>query len=203
MNVWVPGFDFCERVLRPALPAQALAGLVPRVRARYTALNAARAPQANRVAALHLERQLLPLLALYQVLGETLADRGAALAAVERVCVAAFPRPGDWRIALLQRVPLPFALFKFALRQEFAGYPRPAWEWESVADSADCLAVHMRRCFYYDTLRDYGAPELAACYCATDDRGMALLPPGIRWERTTTLARGGAVCDYCWRRVRP
>ena len=46
-----------------------------------------------------------------------------------------------------------------------------------------------------------GAPELTPICCQVDDWMMENLPPSIRWERTQTLGRGGAVCDFRWRRV--
>jgi hypothetical protein len=71
---------------------------------------------------------------------------------------------------------------------------------EVVEDSALCFAANTYRCFILDTLTEYGAPELTTLYCKTDD-WLAEALPGVRWQRTTTLAAGGECCDFRWYRA--
>ena len=54
------------------------------------------------------------------------------------------------------------------------------------------------RCFY--VLSSYGAEELTALYCQTDDLPYEALPPTITWQRTGPLGRGDECCAFRWTR---
>ena len=54
----------------------------------------------------------------------------------------------------------------------------------------------MTRCFYLNTLTAYGAPELTASFCKSDEVMAELFPPSIRFVRPHTLGRGDALCDF-------
>jgi hypothetical protein len=56
------------------------------------------------------------------------------------------------------------------------------------------------RCFCLSVLSSYGAEELTALYCQTDDPLYEVLPPAITWQRTRTLGRGDECCDFRWQR---
>ena len=78
-------------------------------------------------------------------------------------------------------------------------FPAQGWDIQMMEDSHQRFAFTISRCFYLDVLKAYGAPELTAHFCQLDDIAYAALPPQVRWERTTTLGRGGPNCDFCWR----
>ncbi len=156
---------------------------------------------ARRALRIHLQRVMLPGLALYQAVLDAGDDREAALAEMEHV-MAETVTGLRGLMALLRRLPRPFAIFRrvepWVVR---LGFPEEGWEMERVESSEDCVAFNVNRCFYLDTLTSYGAPELTRVFCDGDDVYFPALAPAITWERTTTLGRGGDRCDFRWRRA--
>jgi hypothetical protein len=150
----------------------------------------------------HLKENILPGLALYQVLlQEHAGDQQAALAEVDEAFRAeALPK---YRFLLmpLKVLPAPFRFFKLILPQVMKQYPAEGWDIAFVENSDDKVAFNITRCFYLNTLTAYGAPELTAVFCKGDDMMAECFPPGIRFVRPHTLGRGDQVCDFQYCRV--
>jgi L-2-amino-thiazoline-4-carboxylic acid hydrolase len=175
--------------------------LAARAQARYEELYDGRPRPAARVLRLHVERGILPALAFYRTLLEDGAGQDEALAEMEELLRSIFAGLRS-AMSLFGWFPDPFGAF-----QRFVPWlvrlvsPSGPWDMEPVENSGECVGFDMHRCFYLDTLTEYGAPELAAVVCAVDDIAFAGLPPSITWERTGTLARGQERCDFRWRRA--
>jgi hypothetical protein len=177
--------------------------LIARAQARYDTLCAGRPRPANRALRFHVERSILPGLALYQTLLEEGDDRQAALAEMESLLTPSLAGL-RWLMPLLGGLPDPFAVFRRIVPPVVRlGFPPEGWEIEPVEDSGDCIAFDIRRCIYLDTLASYGAPELTAVYCAGDDNVFEMLPSSITWERTMTMGRGHDHCNFRWCRSAP
>ena len=175
--------------------------LAARVQARYNELYAGRPRFAHHALRDHLEKNILPGLALYQILRAESDDQEAMLTQVETL-FKTFVVPTRNLILLLARLPNPFAVFRVAARQTLRkSYPPQGWEMQMVEDSDQCVAFDVFRCFYLDVLTAYGAPELTPLYCKLDDLIYESLPPTIGWERTKTLGRGDDRCDFCWQLI--
>ncbi len=172
--------------------------LLDRAQTRYDKLYAERPRPASRALRFHIERSILPGLALYQTLLEKGDDRDAALSEMESLLAPSLAGL-RWLLPLLGRLPDPFAAFRRIVPQVMRfGFPPEGWGIEPVEDSEDCYAYNIRRCIYLDTLTSYGAPELTPLYCAGDDTLFEALPPSITWGRTMTLGRGDERCDFRW-----
>jgi hypothetical protein len=158
---------------------------------------------ANRALRHHLERHILPGLALYRAMVEVCKDREAALTewdALERDSALGRRR----QMALLRFVPMSFGLLRLLARLSMRfSYPASGWETVWVADTPERLAFDIRRCFYLETLTFYGAPELTRHFCALDDWLFEALPTSISWARTKTLGRDDDRCDFCWQLRQP
>ena len=199
----MPHLDAWQRALAEERGEVAAAMLAARVQARYDELYANRPRFDQRALRVHLEHNILPGLALYQVLREENNDREAALAETERLFEAAFGRLGGL-MSLIGHLPQPFAAFRRGAHLIIRlGFPPQGWETEIVEDSDRCFAYNVYRCFYLDVLTAYGAPELTALYCKMDDLVYESLPSSITWERAKTLGRGDDYCDFRWCRVTP
>jgi hypothetical protein len=176
--------------------------LAARVQARFEVLYSQRPRFAQRALRLNLEHNLLPGLALYQVLREEHREPQAALAEWDEVVGAPESSPSQRGLKLLGRLPESFELFRAAGRAMLVyGFPSEGWDYAWVEDSDRRLAFTITRCVYLRVLAAYGAPELTEHFCRLDDLMAEALPPWIEWSRTMTLGRGGAACDFCWTHV--
>jgi hypothetical protein len=145
----------------------------------------------------HLKENILPGLALYQVvLKEQDGDQSAALAEVDEAFRAETMPKYRLLLAPLKVVPAPFRLFRFIFPQMMKQYPAEGWEIAYVENSNDKVAFNITRCFYLNTLTTYGTPELTAVFCKGDDLMAEFFPPDIHFVRLHTLGRGDQVCDF-------
>ncbi|MBR2662320.1 MAG: L-2-amino-thiazoline-4-carboxylic acid hydrolase [Clostridia bacterium] len=148
----------------------------------------------------HLENKILPAAAIYLTLKEKTGQQEAY-----RIMEESTYRTADnigKKLAKLMRVPGMRSLFmkvwdpltrkmfgeKSGFRNVF--YPKTKNEYRMDVTS----------CPYFRYFSELGCPELTAISCGSDDRVYGNLP-GIRFERTTTLGRGGERCDFCIRKV--
>ena len=145
----------------------------------------------------HLESQILPGIAAYEVL-QTVLPPEEALATFHgyveerawklRKGIRGLMRiPGLWR-----RVP---GLFAKGTRKYFgsaAGFAAVELE---VTQSV--WRIDMTKCPYHDACVRYGCPELCSCFCDSDDITYGSLHPRLLWQRTETLGRDGSRCDFC------
>ena len=143
----------------------------------------------------HLESQILPGIAAYQVL-QTVLPREEALATLHgyveerawklRKGILGLMRiPGLWR-----RVP---GLFARGTRKFFGSAAGFAARELEVTGAV--WRIDMTKCPYHDACVRYGCPEL--CFCDSDDITYGDLHPRLLWRRTETLGRGGGRCDFC------
>lgn len=51
-------------------------------------------------------------------------------------------------------------------------------------------------CPYFNTCKALGCPQLTEIFCNTDDCCYGNMHPMLKWSRTTTIGRGGKVCDF-------
>ncbi len=183
-----------------AIEAEAL---INKVQQRYEELYRTRPHYDHPALRMHLEQNILPGLALYQVLQAEKGDQTAALAEVEMLLHAGAVRSSLRKAtAALKYLPEPFMLIRLVMRAAMRfGFPAAGWETEWIEDSDQRIAFNIHRCFYLNTLTTYDAPELTRLFCQMDDVVYEALPPSIRWERTGTLGRGNEVCDFCYRNV--
>jgi hypothetical protein len=176
--------------------------LVAAVRQRRTELLAAASVPQNPALRWHLTENILPGLALYQVLlQEHRGDQAAALAEVDEALRARTLAENRARFAMLKLTPAPFSVFKLVFTQTMKQFPVEGWEITYVENSADRVAFNMTRCFYLNTLTAYGSPELTASFCKSDEVMAELFPPSIRFVRPHTLGRSDALCDFQYCRV--
>lgn len=189
-----------RRMLAASLPPSTVERIIRAGGERYTDLRAA---HPGIQAQARLEKQVLPILALYQTLvNDEGLKQSEALDLLQPALLETYF--GSLRHSLLlfnqwiAHLPVqPFALLRPVVRRMCmtAEGTHPV----IIEDSAQKLIIHSRRCPVLDALRALGAPELTALFCASDD-WLASAMPRIRWLRSTTLARGGEWCDFHWER---
>lgn len=177
--------------------------LAEQIRKRYHELLVEHPLPENPVLRRHATQNILPGLALYQVLlKEYGGDQQAALAEVDEALRAWTLKRNRFMLAPLKFIPEPFGLFKMGFGLQMRSFPAEGWDFEYIERSDERIAFNATRCFYLDTLRTYGAPELTASFCKSDDVMAELLPSSIIFVRPHTLGRGDALCDFQYCRVR-
>lgn len=177
--------------------------LAAEVRQQHVVLIAATPMPENRALRWHLKDRILPGLALYRVLlQEHDGNQQAALAEVDEAFRSRTLAKSRMLFAPMKLLPEPFRVFKLGFTQMMKKFPVEGWNFEYLENSDERVAFNNTRCFYLDTLTAYGAPELTASFCKTDDVMAELLPPSIRFIREHTLGRGDEVCDFQYCKVK-
>jgi hypothetical protein len=148
----------------------------------------------------HLHDNILPGLALYQVLRETLSVE-EALAELDRLFGLAAGQRAR-KMKWLGRFPLVYTILRYAIKPLMCTYPVEGWETEWLEVSKRAIRFNMHSCFYCDTLTRYGAPELTASYCRLDDLVYENMSPYLEWQRTQTIGRGATYCNFVFARSR-
>jgi hypothetical protein len=177
--------------------------LSEQVRYRYKTLLAEKPLPANPILRRHVIDNILPGLALYQVLlQEHNYDQQAALVDIDEAFRAWTIERNRLLLAPLKILPIPFWLIKLAFEEKMKDFPSEGWDFVEIENSNDRFAFNATRCFYLNTLKAYGAPELTASFCKTDDVMAEMFPPSVRFIRPHTLGRGDTVCDFQYCLVR-
>jgi len=175
--------------------------LINRVESRYWQLFCKHPSVYNESLREHLVKNILPGLALYQVLLEEGIETPDALSFVSRAFRESTQASGI-PIRAVARTPAYFPM----LRKLTPGvlersFPEEGFKIEWVENSPQSVAFNIHECYYLKTLTDYGVPELTQVYCNIDDMLYGETSPYVRWERTCTLGRGDEVCDFRWTKV--
>ncbi len=149
----------------------------------------------------HTESRILPAAAVYLTLKESIG-RPEAYRVIEE---ATFRTAEDFgrKLAALMRLP--------GMRDAFIGIWDPMTRRLFGEDSGFQNVFYPKKkgeyrmdvvsCPYFRYYTELGCPELTKISCGADDRLYGSLP-GLKFERTTTLGRGGERCDFCIRKIR-
>lgn len=171
--------------------------LFKRVKIRYATLLDNRALLKDPVLRFHEVRYLLPALALYNVLLEEYGgDAQAAISDVEEVVRLTILKQTRMPFSPLKWPRKPFPLFRWGFRLVMKAFPSPSWTIDYLENSPQKVEFNITRCFYFDALTKLGFPELTRVFCRADDAMAEHFPPDIRFERSTTIGKGGDFCDF-------
>ena len=145
----------------------------------------------------HLERQILPGIAIYETLQKVMTKEEALRMVhgyveqhahrMKKVILALMHIPGVYR-----KVPGIFAKQTPKLFGITAGFAA-----REIQISDKIWRIDMIKCPYHDTCVQYGCPELCRCFCDSDDISYDGLHPKLYWHRTKTIGRGDELCDFC------
>ena len=104
---------------------------------------------------------------------------------------------GRKRMAFLGRFPFFYSLIqRMTPNMMKKMFPDEGWDIEWLEVSKKQVAFNMHACFYLDSLTKFGVPELIPVFCGLDDLIYENVSPHLRWQRTGTLGRGDAYCDF-------
>ncbi|NOY97744.1 MAG: L-2-amino-thiazoline-4-carboxylic acid hydrolase [Chloroflexi bacterium] len=185
-----------QAALEKSLPADLAAEVHERVTARIERMDAGRERYGHKALEKHFGENILPVLALYLTLKERDDLSADALELTRKVAEEVYAVARK-RMAFLGRLPFFYWLIqKLAPGKMKRNFPAEGWEIEWLEVSREQVAFNMHSCFYLDALTRYGAPELTPVFCGLDDLIYDGVSPHLRWQRSTTLGRGGERCDF-------
>lgn len=186
-----------ERGLAAKLGQERAGDVVLRAKNIYTGLVQRSEPPENLHLRVHLYQRILPGLALYRALAELHGgNKPAAYEALEGPFRAWAQSSYSRMMQVLSILPAAPALFRLGFGMRMEEFPEEGWKitWRERSNAR--IAFDMGTCYYLKTLTALKAPELTSRFCQMDDWMGELLPPGIRFVRSSTLARGGPCCDF-------
>jgi len=195
-----PQLAIWEETLSRKYGAQKAALIIARAQARFAALFGERPRFSQPALRSHLEKHILPAIALYQVLCAEAAEPEQALGDLD-ACMEAqtLVSPMARQVNLIHHLPGKFAALRLANRLVLrTGFPEQGWKINWVEDSPACVAYNITGCFYLNILTQYGVPELTSHFCALDDLLYKRLKT-VSFERTRTLGRGNSHCNFVFR----
>jgi len=148
----------------------------------------------------HTENKILPAAAIYLTLKESIGQDDAFRVIEDATYKTADAAAG--KISVLLRLPGMRSLFvkiwdpltrkMFSEKSGFKNVFYPKKKGEYRMDVVSCP--------YNRYFTELGCPELTQISCGADDHVYGDLP-GLKFERTSTLGRGGSRCDFCIRKV--
>lgn len=145
----------------------------------------------------HLVEGILPGLALYQIFRESGASQEKALDNINLVFGQLFSDKVQ-KMKKLGSIPFIYSILRFFIKFFMRPYPSAGWIIEWKQNDKKAIRFDMKSCFYHDVLSKYGAPELTASFCRVDDLIYENMSPYLLWQRTMTIAKGDAYCDFCF-----
>jgi len=170
--------------------------ILAKIQARYSELLRKRALYPQRALRMHLMKNILPGLALYQILREEGISQDAALEVVDRIFEIRVEAKRK-RMLWAGRFELFYHLMRWSTRAMMRiNYPSAGWQVEWLEVSPERVAFNIHRCFYLEALSSYGAAELTSSFCRGDELVYRDVSRHLRFERTQTLGRGDQVCDF-------
>ena len=183
-----------EKTAEERFPAQA-AQLLASMHHRIEALREDNAG-ASREKWEHLESQIMPGIAIYEVL-QTVVSKEEALQLLHGY-VNAHARKYHTLFRCLLKLPglyhkMP-KIFAKGVAEKFGA--AAGFQFITHEAAKDVIRFDMVRCPYHDTCQKYGCPELCRCFCDSDDITYDGLHPKLLWHRTKTLGRGDDCCDF-------
>ena len=144
----------------------------------------------------HLESQIMPGIAIYEVL-QTVVSKEEALQLIHSYVNAHAQR---YHILFRRLLKLPGlyrtmpSIFAKGVEERFG----TAAGFRSIQREVtkDVIRFDMVRCPYHEACKKYNCPELCRCFCDSDDITYDGLHPKLIWHRTKTLGRGDDCCDF-------
>ncbi len=145
----------------------------------------------------HLIEGILPGLAFYQILRESGETQESALAMIDQTFEILFS-DNFAKMKKLGRLRFIYPFLRIYIKPAMRQYPPEGWKIDWLQNDRNSIRFDMKSCFYFDTFSKYGAPELTASFCRVDDLTYGNMSPHIKWQRSKTIARGEAYCDFCF-----
>ena len=88
------------------------------------------------------------------------------------------------------------AFVVWARKGNEANYTNDYFQLEEVNQPDDCFGFDIKKCLYFDILREAGKPELGPILCEYDNIFMGFVEDWIQFTRHETIASGDGCCTF-------
>ena len=139
------------------------------------------------------KKMLLPRISLYKTLQENGFSQEEAKKILYDHMIEIAAKPMRKKYEMMDKLPFAYGFFRFGFTHIVPG--SNLWEADIDNSKKDEFKVTMRRCFWNDTYKEYGCPEICSHACLCDDITYSDLKH-IEYKRTETLGTGGSCCDF-------
>ena len=150
----------------------------------------------SRILNFHLQRIILPGLAVYR----SLNNLDIKMVDAYRLTEAGYQNaliPMYTYFKFWGRFPLYYRSLRRMTRSMVKKmFPAEGWQIEWLGADEKRVAFNMHSCFYFLVLRDYDAEALTPVFCKLDSFMYNEVSSHMRWGRTQTIATGGELCDF-------
>lgn len=198
----LPGASEGKKYLSEKLGKARTEVILDRVKLQYSRLMNESVSPENNILRFHLEKYILPGLALFRVLlDEYDGNTQLAMADVEEVVRLTILKQTRLLFSPLEWFQNPFPLFRRGFSLVMKAFPAQGWTIDYLENNPQSIAFNITHCYYHEVLTQLGTPELTRVFCRADDAMAEHFPPEIRFERSTTIGKGGELCDFCYKRV--
>ena len=145
----------------------------------------------------HTEGMIYGAAALYKVLTESGMSSEASVEMTDRIFRDFMEKQAD-KIRLLLKIPgLYRHIPKIFLKTVSKKYNSDSGFKLSIYDFGnDRARFDITECPYFNTCQSLGCPQLTEVFCNTDDCCYQNMHPMLQWNRTSTIGRGGSLCDF-------
>jgi len=187
---------------RDRTPVEAAAFLA-RVQSRYADLLTEAPPEPNRALRNHRDKNILPAVAVIQVLAMDGVEKEKALDLLDHLLETGLETTKRL-YTFWGRFPFFFDMLRILIKPMMQmQYPSERWHTAYPDLGPDVVALDCHGCYYLDTLSVYDLADLTPHFCRLDDYLYEGVTPFVRFERTQTIGRGGELCDFRYYRVKP
>ncbi|MEG0615460.1 MAG: L-2-amino-thiazoline-4-carboxylic acid hydrolase [Oscillospiraceae bacterium] len=154
----------------------------------------------SRAIKIHMDRTMLPIIAVYKALlssNFSKADAYESVLMISQTAAIKFQK----NYHSLVKIPFTYQIFKLFCKSFMnKNYPKEGWIINWKRYDKDEISFDMKTCVYHETCQKYGCPELCKVFCANDTTTFAGLMPKIIFERHKTIGKGDKVCDFHFRK---
>ena len=193
----IPNSIIGEKYLSEKFGREKAGTLIGLVNDYYDQLLLKKMKPENKILRFHLNKYILPGLALYRALLEEYSgDADYAMADVEEVVRLTILKQTRLLFSPLKWVQKPFNLFRWGFKFVMKAFPAQGWTIDYLENSPQSIAFNITHCYYHEVLTRLGTPELTRVFCTADDAMAENFPSCILFERSTTIGKGGEYCDF-------
>lgn len=156
----------------------------------------------NKTIRWHLEKCLLPTIAMYLALKYCEHTSSVAYSYTLDFCQNVAQNQKK-RIQFLGNLPFGYFIFKFlGKKQILKMYPEVGWCTEWVRYDRKEIHFNYHSCLYKETTDKYQCAEMCSVFCENDVTIFSGFAPNIVFERRGTLANGDEKCDFHFKNIK-